>query len=513
MSQSLITASQFCLLPHTSGRHLWPHRRPPCSPSALGLICGVVYMVFVIVTQLVHAKAHPTLVRLGRSNTLTGRWWQFLSTCFQSWRCMSSWLNLKYGMPRYPRALLPPLLQLANYNAALLSICFMVLLGFADDVLDLPWRFKLILPTVASLPLLATYSGVTTVLLPKFARPLLWDMASDSRTWLGELVELFFDVDAGARGAIIDLGILFFVYMGMLAVFCTNAINIYAGINGLEAGQSLIIGVAVLTANMIELSAGVSASSPHLFSALLALPFIATTAGLLHHNVYPAAVFVGDTYCYFAGMTFAVMGILGHFSKTLLLFFIPQVRAVLRKCPLWQSSLLMHVVEVAMRARRIVRFCASTRHGASHPPRLHFLILLPLLWSCRSSTSCTRCRSCLRFTRARGIGCLISIQLPTRCCHLSSCHGIWKLLPLRRLPLLLVRAVPLAAAPPHRRRVLVPCLPPAALLLMLLKLRMRRDCEKGMRKGKVPLQTLHQSPARLHRPVHPQPLAPLLRPP
>lgn len=25
--------------------------------------------------------------------------------------------------------------------------------------------------------------------------------------------------------------------MGLLAVFCTNAINIYAGINGLEAGQ------------------------------------------------------------------------------------------------------------------------------------------------------------------------------------------------------------------------------------------------------------------------------------
>lgn len=29
----------------------------------------------------------------------------------------------------------------------------------------------------------------------------------------------------------------YMVYMGMLAVFCTNAINIYAGINGLEAGQ------------------------------------------------------------------------------------------------------------------------------------------------------------------------------------------------------------------------------------------------------------------------------------
>ncbi len=36
-------------------------------------------------------------------------------------------------------------------------------------------------------------------------------------------------------------------------------------------------------------------------------------------------MFVGDTFTYFAGMTFAVAGILGHFSETLLLFFIPQL--------------------------------------------------------------------------------------------------------------------------------------------------------------------------------------------
>jgi UDP-N-acetylglucosamine--dolichyl-phosphate N-acetylglucosaminephosphotransferase len=39
------------------------------------------------------------------------------------------------------------------------------------------------------------------------------------------------------HGAILELGVLYLVYMGALSVFCTNAINIYAGINGLEAGQ------------------------------------------------------------------------------------------------------------------------------------------------------------------------------------------------------------------------------------------------------------------------------------
>ena len=55
------------------------------------------------------------------------------------------------------------------------------------------------------------------------------------------------------------------------------------------------------------------------------IPFLLTTLALLKHNSYPSKVFVGDTFCYFAGMTFAVVGILGHFSKTMLLFFIPQL--------------------------------------------------------------------------------------------------------------------------------------------------------------------------------------------
>ena len=33
--------------------------------------------------------------------------------------------------------------------------------------------------------------------------------------------------------------------------------------------------------------------------------------GLFRFNQYPSQVFVGDTYCYFAGMVFATVGILG----------------------------------------------------------------------------------------------------------------------------------------------------------------------------------------------------------
>lgn len=63
----------------------------------------------------------------------------------------------------------------------------------------------------------------------------------------------------------------------------------------------------------------------HIFSLTLMIPFLLISLALWKHNKYPSKVFVGDTYCYFAGMTFAVVGILGHFSKTMLLFFIPQI--------------------------------------------------------------------------------------------------------------------------------------------------------------------------------------------
>lgn len=192
--------------------------------------------------------------------------------------------------------------------AALLSICCMLLLGFADDVLDLRWKHKLLLPTIASLPLLMVYYvtfNSTTVIIPK-----------PFQAWIGRSL---------------NLGLLYYVYMGMLAVFCTNAINILAGINGLEAGQSVVIAVSILVFNLCELAGDLWRT--HQFSLYFIIPFISTSLALLKYNWYPSRVFVGDTFCYFAGMTFAVVAILGHFSKTVLLFFIPQVANFIYSTP------------------------------------------------------------------------------------------------------------------------------------------------------------------------------------
>ncbi len=48
---------------------------------------------------------------------------------------------------------------------------------------------------------------------------------------------------------------------------------------------------------------------------------------------YPSRAFPGDTLCYVTGMAFAVVGIQAHFSKTLLLFFLPQIFNFILSCP------------------------------------------------------------------------------------------------------------------------------------------------------------------------------------
>lgn len=212
------------------------------------------------------------------------------------------------------------------YNAALLSITLILLLGFVDDVVDLKWRYKLVVPFVAALPLLVMYTGATSIRIPQ---PVRWLLVSGGEpTALTNLLEaLGMTVYTNGGGGLVDMHSWYLAAIVLLVVFCTNAINIYAGVNGLEVGQAVVIGAAMLFTNLFEmwLHPYSDPSWPHNFSMSLLFPFLGVSGALLGANWYPADVFVGDTFCYFAGMTLAVAGILGNYSKTLLLFFTPQI--------------------------------------------------------------------------------------------------------------------------------------------------------------------------------------------
>src|SRR5437879_1224254 len=86
--------------------------------------------------------------------------------------------------------------------------------------------------------------------------------------------------------SILFTGWFYYIYMGMVTVFCTNAINILAGINGLECGQSCVIAASVLLYNCLEIFIGEVSAHAHIFSIHLLLPFLTTSAALLRLNWY-----------------------------------------------------------------------------------------------------------------------------------------------------------------------------------------------------------------------------------
>jgi len=225
-----------------------------------------------------------------------------------------------------------------------------IILGFVDDVFDIRWRHKFFIPAFASLPTLGLYFvdfGVTQVVVPVPVRPYLGDL--------------------------LDLGPLYYVYMSAVSIFCPNSINIIAGINGIEVGQSVVIATLIIFNDLLYLypmnGDPHPATNTHLFSLYLLLPFLGVSLALLKHNWYPARVFVGDTYCYFAGTIFATIAILSHFSKTLLLLFIPQIFNFIYSAPQ-----LFHLVPCPR--HRLPKFNPTT--GLLEPSRTIFTAERPL---------------------------------------------------------------------------------------------------------------------------------------
>ncbi|KIK69617.1 hypothetical protein GYMLUDRAFT_33998 [Collybiopsis luxurians FD-317 M1] len=290
-----------------SGRDLLKVDSTPI-PESLGLVCASIYILSLIL-----------FIPFAFSDSLTARSTQTPEGIFVS---------------EFPHS------RLSVYLSSVLSLLMATILGFLDDVFDIRWRHKLPIPIIASIPLLMVYfaeGGNTNIVVPLPLRFLM--------------------------GSLLNLGPLYYVYMSLLSTFATNSINILAGINGSEVSQALIIAISVILNDLLFLpwpigfrlpvhllgskaevefggvwSAGMAHGSKelverHLFSLYFMLPLVAVCAGFMYHNWYPARVFPGDTLCYVTGMAFAVVGIQAHFSKTLLLFFLPQIFNFVLSCP------------------------------------------------------------------------------------------------------------------------------------------------------------------------------------
>lgn len=182
--------------------------------------------------------------------------------------------------------------SLLYFFAAITTILLISVVGFIDDSIikrnknastGLKQWQKPLLTLIAAIPLVAIKAGTSTISVPLFGS--------------------------------INFGILYpLLIVPLLIMFLSNAVNLLAGFNGLEAGMGLIY------TGMLGLYAYVNGSY---VAAMIALTTFASLIAFLKFNWFPAKIFPGDSLTYLLGAALACIAILGNMEKAVLIVSIP----------------------------------------------------------------------------------------------------------------------------------------------------------------------------------------------
>ncbi len=121
----------------------------------------------------------------------------------------------------------------------------------------------------------------------------------------------------------VNLGILYPLFVVPLGVVgASNAINMLAGFNGLEAGLGFVTLASLGIFGYINGEIAAAAIAAVMASAILAF---------LVFNWYPAKIMPGDSFVYALGATIAVVAIIGNMEKFALYVFAPWMLEFLLK--------------------------------------------------------------------------------------------------------------------------------------------------------------------------------------
>jgi len=165
-------------------------------------------------------------------------------------------------------------------NSILIGGFIIFLVGFYDDIHDLPPKAKMAGQILAALVVIF-YGGIS---LKNMTLPFLPENVSS------------------VIAVIITIGWI---------IGITNAINLIDGLDGLCAGISIIV---LFTISMTSISFGRSDI------AALSMLVAGATAGFLLHNFHPAKIFMGDCGALFIGFMIAVISLLGFGYKSSIFF-------------------------------------------------------------------------------------------------------------------------------------------------------------------------------------------------
>jgi len=175
------------------------------------------------------------------------------------------------------------------------TVMLTAFIGFADDLYDIRWRVKILTPLLGGVPLAVMRLGRETIMTP------------------------FGVLDFAAFGSV---GVVLFAVVILFAVTASaNGINMFAGLNGQEAGSVLIMSLALLF-----LAFRLGKTNGY----IILIPFIGALIAFLYFNRYPSRVFPGDVGTLSMGAVIACVAVLADLERAAIIMFVPYfVNAIL----------------------------------------------------------------------------------------------------------------------------------------------------------------------------------------
>jgi UDP-GlcNAc:undecaprenyl-phosphate GlcNAc-1-phosphate transferase len=206
-----------------------------------------------------------------------------------------------------------------HFGWILLASAIVLVLGSIDDFRRMPPSVKFLFQIVAGLIVALTCCRIEVIFLP-----------------FGTFKLGIFSVPAT----------VFWV------VAITNAVNLMDGLDGLAAGTSFIVCIAIL---------GISLLGQNIVIALVSVILAGSILGFLRYNFHPASIFLGDSGSYFLGFIISLLSIMsGQKGTTTLAILVPIIALGL---PIMDTALSMlrrllkslHIMEVDQE-KNVVKF-------------------------------------------------------------------------------------------------------------------------------------------------------------
>ena len=177
--------------------------------------------------------------------------------------------------------------------AALVSILMAGTIGLLDDSFDFNNKTKVVLPLVATIPMIVVSVGTPTMTIP----------------FIGT----------------INFGIFYaLLIVPLMMTFIVDSTNMYGGMNGLEAGLSTINASAIV----LYIIAGTIITGQEMTTALtdsgtVAASLLGASIAFLIFNMYPAKVLPGDVGRLPLGAAMASAIILGNMDRLAIILYTP----------------------------------------------------------------------------------------------------------------------------------------------------------------------------------------------